>query len=75
MTELGHSLRPVRPAIPYWVAVAAWWSMDHHKTSRYPLVPFSLPIAAAGLWSNDIPAPTTGIFSFFLFTFISMKEA
>ena len=72
--EPGNSLRPIRVAAPYLVAIASILLIKHNKKTMQRNVIAGLLIGATMLWSNDFAIPTAGLFSIFYCSYFYFEE-
>jgi len=71
--EPGNSLRPLRAALPYLLAITFYFAVRRIDTSlRSYLIGISLGIAL--LWSNDLALPTFGLFLLFSISYFYSFE-
>lgn len=72
--EPGNSLKPIRAALPYLVALALYLLINNVKDRRQRDLAAGLIVGVSLLWSNDYAIPTAGLFSLFLFGVFYLKE-
>jgi len=72
--EPGNSLRPVRAAAPYLVAIASYLLLNFRKSKKRGDILLGLLLGITLLWSNDFAIPTAGIFGIFYSGFFYFKE-
>ena len=62
----GNSLRPIRSAAPYLVAIIFYFSIFHISNARNKYIFSGLLTGAILLWSNDFAIPSAGLLVFFI---------
>lgn len=72
--EPGNSLRPIRAAIPYIVAIASYFLISRFKNGLKRNILAGILIGISLLWSNDFAIPTAGLFVVFYFLLFYSKE-
>lgn len=72
--EPGNSLRPVRAAIPYIVAIASYSLVSHFENGLRRNILAGIIIGISLLWSNDFAITTAGPFLIFFSIFLYCKE-
>lgn len=63
----GNSLRPIRAAAPYLVAMAYYFFIFNIGTARNKYTLSGLLTGSILLWSNDFAIPSAGLLAFFIF--------
>lgn len=63
----GNSLRPIRAAAPYLVAMAYYFFIPYIGTVRKKYTFAGLLTGSILLWSNDFAIPSAGLLAFFIF--------
>jgi hypothetical protein len=63
----GNSLRPLRAAAPYIVAIIYYFFIFHIGTARNKYIFSGLLTGSILLWSNDFAIPSAGLLAFFIF--------
>lgn len=72
--EPGNSLRPVRAALPYMVAIFFYFLIKKIANVNLRNSLISATLGVALLWSNDFAIPTFGLFSLFVFFYFYCFE-
>lgn len=72
--EPGNSLRPIRAAAPYLVAIFSYLLVTRSKNGLRRNILAGLFIGVTLLWSNDFAVPTAGLFSIFYYGFLYSEE-
>lgn len=72
--EPGNSLRPIRAAIPYIIAIVSYVLIKDVKTGLKRNMLAGISIGASLLWSNDFAIPTAVFFLVFYFLHCYSKE-
>ena len=72
--EPGNSLRPIRSALPYIVAITSYFLINNFKIGLKRNILAGLLVGACMLWSNDYAIPTVVVFSVFYLTKFYFNE-
>lgn len=71
--EPGNSLRPIRAAIPYIIAIFFYFFVTRFENGLRRNILVGMLVGISLLWSNDFAIPTAGLFLVFYSSFLYSK--
>lgn len=72
--EPGNSLRPIRAAIPYIIAIVSYDLIGRFENGQKRNILAGMIVGVSLLWSNDFAIPTAGLFLVFYVLLFYSKE-